>query len=177
MVAESCNAFIEGEGIIKQVRLPLSLHIFRVVWRNLIILGHNAVILVLVAILFKIQPRWIALMAIPGLLLICVNAVWIGLLGGLLSTRFRDIPQIIASVMQIAFFMTPIMWEPSAVAGRGYFLTVNPFYYFLSLVRQPLLDGTVDGWLWFVALAITASGWVVALVMFRRYRWRIAYWL
>lgn len=178
LVTENCNAFIDGEGIIKQVKLPLSLHVYRVVWRNLIILAHNFVIFILVAVVFKIWPSWSSLMAIPALLLICMNGVWIGLLCGPISARFRDVPQTIASVMQIAFFMTPIMWQPSAIPGREWFLALNPFYYFVSLVREPLLgNGTVAIHLWGWALAITVFGWIITFFMYRRCRWRIAYWL
>lgn len=178
LVTENCNAYIDGEGIIKQVKLPLSLHVYRVVWRNLIIFAHNFVIFIVVAVLFKIWPGWSTLMAIPGLLLICLNGVWIGLLWGPISARFRDVPQTIASVMQIAFFMTPIMWQPSAVPGREWFLKLNPFYYFVTLVRGPLLGNeaaAVHLWRW--ALAITVFGWVITFFMYRRCRWRIAYWL
>lgn len=178
LVTENCNAFIDGEGIIKQVKLPLSLHVYRVVWRNLIIFAHNFVIFILVAMLFKIWPSWSSLMAIPGLLLICLNGVWIGLLWGPISARFRDVPQTIASVMQIAFFMTPIMWQPSAVPGREWFLAINPFYYFVSLFRDPLLGNeTASIHLWGWAFAITVFGWIITFFMYRRCRWRIAYWL
>jgi ABC-type polysaccharide/polyol phosphate export permease len=177
LVTENCNAFIDGEGIIKQVKLPLSLHVYRVIWRNLIIFGHNFIIFILVAVVMKIWPGWSVLMAIPGLLMICINGAWVGLLWGPVSARFRDVPQIVASIMQIVFFMTPIMWNPSAVAGRRWFLELNPFYYFVTLVRQPLLGGEPTAHLWQCAIAITAGGWIIAFLMYRRCRWRIAYWL
>ncbi len=177
LVNENCNAFIEAEGIIKQVKLPLSVHVYRVIWRNLIIFAHNIIIFVLVAMIFKIWPSWYGLLAIPGLLMICINGVWIGLLWGVISARFRDVPQIVTSVMQIAFFMTPIMWFPTAVSGRTWFLKVNPFYYFMALVREPLLgdDPSIHLWRW--AILITACGWMVSFLMYRLCRRRIAYWL
>lgn len=177
LVTENCSSFIDGEGIIKQVRLPLSLHVYRVVWRNIIIFGHNFVIFILVVVLFRIWPGWSGLMAIPGLFIICINGVWLGLLWGPISARFRDVPQVIASVMQIAFFMTPVMWQPSAVSAHQWVLTLNPFYYLLALVRQPLLGGEPVNHIWRWALVITACGWIVSFLMYRRCRWRIAYWL
>lgn len=177
LVTENCNAFVDGESIIKQVKLPLSLHVYRVVWRNFIIFGHNFVVLILVAVLFRIWPGWPGLLVIPGLLIICVNGVWVGLFWGVISARFRDVPQIVSSVMQIAFFMTPIMWVPSAVSGHKWFLDLNPFYYFVALVRQPLLGGESTLRLWWWALAITTGGWIVAFLLYRHCRRRIAYWL
>jgi ABC-type polysaccharide/polyol phosphate export permease len=177
LVTENCNAFVEGEGIIKQVKLPLSMHVYRVIWRNLIIFGHNFIIFILVAMIFEIWPSWRGLLAIPGLLMICINGVWVGLLWGVISARFRDVPQIVASVMQIAFFMTPIMWLPTAVSGRTWFLKVNPFYYFMALVRGPLLGEDPNMHLWRWAILITVCGWTVAFLMYRLCRRRIAYWL
>ena len=42
---------------------------------------------------------------------------------------------------------------------------------------MPLLGGSAPMLSWLVAIAITIVGWVVTLVFFSRYRWRIAYWL
>lgn len=178
LVTESCSAFIEAESIIKQVQLPLSLYVYRVVWRNLIIFAHNIVIFVVVAIFFRIWPGWLDLLALPGLFLICLNGVWIGILAGLVSARFRDVPQIVASVMQIAFFLTPIIWQPKSLPGGGsLLLDLNPFYYFLELVRQPLLGHELTLYAWLMVLATTLCGWTAAFLMYRRYRRRIAYWL
>jgi homopolymeric O-antigen transport system permease protein len=177
LVNENCSAFIEAEAIIKQVKLPLSVHIYRVVWRNLIIFAHNFVIFIIVAVIFKIWPGWAGLFALPALALVCVNGVWIGILLGLVSARFRDVPQIVASVMQIAFFLTPIIWKPASLPGHGWILKLNPFLYFLDLLRAPLLGQLPAVSTWLAALAVTLCGWALALFMYRIYRRRIAYWM
>jgi ABC-2 type transport system permease protein len=177
-VTESCMAFIDGESIIKQTKLPLTLYVCRVLWRNLIIFAHNFVIFVLVAAIFKVPLGWSDILAVPGLLLLCVNGIWIGLFWGSLSARFRDVPQIVGSVIQIAFFMTPVMWETSSISQtRSWILEYNPFYYFLAVVREPLLGRNPGIELWLVSIAITLVGWIFAFAMFRRCRSRIAYWL
>jgi ABC-type polysaccharide/polyol phosphate export permease len=177
VTTEECNAFIDGESIIKQVQLPLSLHVYRVVWRNLIIFGHNFVIYIVVAVAFGIWPGLTGLLAIPGLLLVCLNGIWVGIFLGAISVRFRDVPQIIGSVIQIAFFLTPIIWQPESVPGREWILKLNPFYYFVTLVRQPLLGGGPSVHVWAGALATTVFGWLLAFLLYRRCRRRIAYWL
>ena len=55
-ISEGCVAFTGAESIIKQVDLPLSVHVYRVVWRNCIIFFHNAAIFVVVAAIFSIWP-------------------------------------------------------------------------------------------------------------------------
>ncbi len=175
-ITDGCSIFIGAESIIKQVNLPLSVHAYRTVWRNLIIFAHNLVIFVFVAIIFSIWPGWAGLLALPGLALLCINGVWVGLLLGLLSARFRDIPQIVASVVQVTFFITPVIWQPQSLPGRAFLIQLNPFYHFLELVRGPLLGQAPGLVSWLVALGVTVAGWLVTLAMYRRYSWRIAYW-
>src|SRR5262249_15065643 len=133
LVNEGCNSFIEAEAVIKQVRMPLSLHVYRVVWRNVIVFAHNSLIYFVVAVMFAVWPGFVGpLLAVEGLALLCVNGVWLGLLVGLFSVRFRDVPLIVASIMQVAFFLTPILWKPEQLVGRSWALDYNPFYYLME---------------------------------------------
>lgn len=176
LVLEGTGAFIMGEGLIKQLAAPLSIHVYRVAWSNLIIFFHNVWIFFIVALWYAKNPGWVALACIPGLVVVVVNGVWIGLLFGLLSTRFRDIPQIVASVVQVMFFMTPIIWRPEMVPGRALILHLNPFYYLVEIVRAPLLGYVPGARVWLGVLLITVLGWCVALLFYTVYRWRLAYW-
>ena len=178
LLVECCAAFTGAENIIKQVKMPLSVHVYRAVWRNLIIFFHNAMIFVVVALLFSVWPGWTGiLLALPGLALLCLNGIWAGLFLGTISARFRDVPPIVESVMRIAFFVTPIIWMPELLPRRAGLLDFNPFFHFLELVRAPLL-GQAPGFVsWLVVLGVTFGGWLVTFVLFRRYRWRIAYWV
>ena len=177
MVNEGCSAFINAEGIIKQLKLPLSTHGYRVACRALIIFAHNLLILAIVALLFPARPGWIALLAAPGLALLCLTSVWACLLFGLVSTRFRDVPLITANFMQVAFFLTPVFWMPEALPERAAVLQFNPFYHFLDLVRAPLLGQAPGMVSWLVATGITLAGWLVMFIFYCRCRQRIAYWL
>ena len=176
-INEGCAAFIDAGAIIKQIAVPLSVHVYRVVWRNMIVFVHNFIIFVIAAVVFAIWPGWTALLAIPGLVLLCVNGIWVGLLLGLISARFRDIPQIVTSVVQVAFFLTPIIWKPEQLPERTLILDLNPFFHVVGLVRGPLLGHAPELVSWVVVLSIALGGWLVTLAMYRRYRWRIAYWV
>ena len=177
VITDGCNAFINAEGIIKHVGLPLSVHVFRLLWRNLLVLCHNAVVFVIVAAIFGVWPGWAGLLAVPGLALLVLNGIWVGLLLGVISARFRDVPPIVASIVRILFFVTPIIWMPELMPGRAFVLDFNPFFHMVEVVRAPLL-GKVPGLVsWLAVLGITLGGWIVAFEFFRRYRWRIAYWV
>lgn len=179
VVTEGCDCFIAAEGIIKQLPIPLFVHVLRMVWRNLLILAHNIVIFPLVLLAVGRPMGWLALLSIPGLLVAAANLTWVALLLGVLCTRYRDLSQIIASLLQVLYFLTPIMWMPSSLpSGAGkYLLDFNPVYHILSIVRSPLMDELPSQSDWLVSLGICVVGWIVALVMYGRYKRRIAYWL
>ena len=174
---EGCAAFTGAEGIIKQTTQPLSVHVYRIVWRNVIVFFHNAIIFVVVALVFSHWPGWTGLLALPGLALVCVSCVWAGLLLAIVSARFRDVPPLVASLMRVMFFLTPIIWMPSLLPGRALLLEFNPFYHFLELVRAPLLGQAPGPASWLVVAGIALGGGLLTFVMFRRYRPRIAYWI
>ena len=177
LITDGCATFTGAENIIKQVDLPLSVHVYRMVWRNLIIFCHNILIFVVVAVIFSVWPGWTALLALPGLALLCLSGVWAGLLFGLMSARFRDVPPIVASIVRIAFFVTPIIWMPELLPGRAVLLDFNPFYHFLELVRAPLLGQAPELVSWLAVLGITLGGWLVTFALFCHCRWRVAYWV
>lgn len=174
---EGCAAFTGAEGVIKQTTQPLSVHMYRIAWRNVIIFLHNAIIFVVVALVFSHWPGWTGLLALPGLVLVCLSCVWAGLLLGIVSARFRDVPPLVASIMRVMFFLTPIIWMPSLLPGRALLLEFNPFYHFLELVRGPLLGQAPGLVSWLAVVGMALGGWLVAFAMFRRYRRRIAYWI
>jgi ABC-type polysaccharide/polyol phosphate export permease len=177
LINDACTAFITAEGYIKQMKLPLTVHAMRMVWRNLIIFAHNAVIVALVLVVWP--PALTAhLLLVPlAVLLIAANGLWIGISVGLVCARFRDIPQIIASLVQVAFFLTPIIWQAGMLGRYQWAAQWNPFYHFLELVREPLITASTNWTSWGAALGITAAGWLLTFVLFARYRGRIAYWV
>jgi ABC-type polysaccharide/polyol phosphate export permease len=176
-VERGSKCFTAAEGIIKQTCAPLSVHAYRVVGLDIITFAHHAVLFIPVAIIFSVtpQPQW--LLAIPGLILIVLTGTWVALLLGLICTRFRDIPEMIKSVMRVMFFLTPVIWHPDLVSRRAIFLTANPFYHYIELVRGPLLNKPIDPLHWYVAGAITFGGWLVTIAVYQRLRFRIPYWL
>ena len=177
VITDACNVFIHAESIIKQVGLPLSVHVYRLLWRNLLIIVHNAAVFVVVAAVFGVWPGWAGLLALPGLVLLCLNGIWVSLLLGIISARFRDVPPIVASIVRICFFVTPIIWMPELVPQRAMVLEINPFYHLVEVVRAPLLGEVPGLGSWIAVLSMTIGGWILAFAFFRRYRWRIAYWV
>ncbi len=176
-MSDGCNVFISNKGWLTNVRSPLSLFVFRMVWEHLIMMGHNALVYVGVVVLFGIHAGATGLLIVPALVLLIANAIWVGLLFGTLCARFRDIPQIVQSLMRVAFFVTPIIWMPDQLGERGYLALFNPFTYFVELIRAPLMGQVPSALTWGLALAVTLGGWALAGLVFAQLRARVPYWL
>jgi ABC-2 type transport system permease protein/lipopolysaccharide transport system permease protein len=177
MFTDGCNAFIGAEGTIKQVNLPYAIHVYRLVWSNVIVLIHNSVVFVAVAAIFGVPVGWQTFWIVPGLALFLVNAVWVALLFGLVAARFRDVPPIVGSFIQLSFFMTPIIWKPEILQGRSEYLDYNPFYHVLETVRAPLLGNAPGAENWAVAVAIMLVGIALTVVVYASSRHKLTYWL
>src|SRR6516164_3679526 len=140
MVTEGCGTFIAVQGIIQQVKLPFSLHAYRLVYRNLLTLAHNFVIIPIVLWLFPHSIVWTRLIElVPGLVLITIIGVWVSVLLGMISARFRDVPPIVASIVQVVFFVTPVMWPVQALGPNAWWADFNPIYAAIDVMRAPLL--------------------------------------
>jgi len=178
-INEGCTGFIEAERMIKQLPIPLFVHILRVLWRNLLILAHNILILPLVLLVVGKGIGLEALLAILGLLLVALCLSWLAFLFAMLCARYRDLAQIVASVLQVAFYVTPIIWMPSVLLDRmgATFLKFNPFYHLLDVIRAPLLGVVPSLTSWLVVLVVAIVGWGFTLLVFSRLRHRVAYWL
>jgi len=180
ITSEGSTCFTQAEGMIRAMRMPHALHAARVVVRNLLVLAHNVVVIVLVFGIFRVVPNADAFSLLPAILLWGVDAFAICLLLGVFGARFRDIPPIVGSVMQIAFYLTPIMWNPNMLAQRGLapmFVQLNPFYDLLEILRGPVLGEALNVGAWYAALGYSAVLVALAGAVFVAARPRIPYWV
>jgi lipopolysaccharide transport system permease protein len=177
LVTEACSTFTQSEGTIRSVRMPFFVHAMRVVVRNVISFLHNLPVIVAVFAIFGLWPGFVAAQSLVGLALWTMDAFAACILLGALCARFRDIPPIVGSVMQIAFFVTPVVWRPEQLGPKGWWLPYNPFDALLEVVRAPLLGQPATWQVWGLALAYSAGFCGLTWVMFSRVRTRIAYWM
>jgi ABC-2 type transport system permease protein/lipopolysaccharide transport system permease protein len=177
LLNESCNVFSSNAQRIEQLRAPMSLYIYEMVWRNLLILGHNLLIYVFIVVIFPVKPDWATLLVIPGLCLVVVNGIFAAMLLGTLCARFRDIPPIVSMIMRMMLLLTPVLWHPDRLANRAALVDFNPLYYFLEVIRAPLLGNAPPVSIWAVAIALTVIHGAIAIPFFARFNKRIAYWV
>jgi ABC-type polysaccharide/polyol phosphate export permease len=175
---DGCVSFIVSEKLLKQLRISYTLLACANVWRNAVLFFHNLTIYVFVCLYAGLAITWATLLVIPGFGIFCLNAVWITLLLGTLCTRFRDVQQLVGTLLQISLFLTPIFWSPDQLKGRIVILAqLNPLYHLIAIIREPLLGKAPDLSHWFIAIFITIIGWTVTIRMLTKFRPRIVYWL
>jgi ABC-2 type transport system permease protein/lipopolysaccharide transport system permease protein len=177
LITDGTSAFVKAEGILLQVRMPLTVHVLRSVTRNFVIFLHNSIIGVAVLVLFAVPQSLYSLVSLIGLALVLLNGFWVTMLFGMLCTRFRDIGPIVANLTQLLFFMTPIIWMPEALGENAWIMYLNPAYAFIELARGPLLGHVIPAQIWAMALGVTVVGFVVTFFMFARFRARIPFWV
>lgn len=179
VLTDATTVFPSSEGIIRQLPIPLFSHIVRMLTRNLYILAHNLIVVPIVYFWVGKEINWNFFLFIPGFLLLTLNLAWISLFLAVICARFRDLTQIVASVLQIFFYLTPIIWMPNLLPSRAatMILEPNPFFQLLAIVREPLLGSAASPSNYVYSFTLAIFGWIVAIIFFNKYRDRIAYWL
>ncbi len=183
-VIEGAQTFIANEGLIKQLPASLSVHVYRLVWRQFLFLLHNLVIYVLLMIIFPRPLGWDWFLSIPALALIVINGVWVGMFFGIISTRFRDIAPLLESLIQLAFYVTPIVWTMQTLRDRGgaageraRIAELNPLMHYLEIVRGPLTGVPVMWYSWVIVGLCTIVGLLITTIAMRQWRGRVSYWV
>ncbi|NMM46730.1 ABC transporter permease [Rhodospirillaceae bacterium KN72] len=178
IVTESTAIFVASTPFIMQKGMPYSTFVYQVIHRNVVVFFHNLIVFVLVMVVFGVYPTVSLLFLIPSLALFMLNALWVALLVGTLCTRFRDFGNLIVSILQIIFFITPVFWIPEQAGSRKVlFVDPNPFYHFIELIRAPLLGHPPTMMNWAVTIGTLVVGSCLTLIIFGRFRSRIPYWI
>lgn len=171
------KCFIDMEGVMKQIPLPVSFYALRSVSTEVILFGHNFLVYVGVILVFGIKLNWTVLLAIPAFALLALNALWVVIVLGTLCLRYRDIIPIVTNLTQIAFLVTPVIWVADLVKNRRVIVDANPFFHLVEILRAPLLGKPIDPMNWAVAGGLALIGWVIAFLCIGFTKRRMPYWL
>jgi len=179
MMTEACSVFLFGKNFVRQMRFDYSILVYALIWRNFITFLHNLLVYVFVVLVFAphlLGP--VTLLAVPGIAIVLLNGAWMAFLLGTFCLRFRDIAQLVGTLIQISIFITPIFWPPGYLQGSysAIFVSFNPLYHLIEIVRAPLIGQVPDASSYLAVLVITIAGWGAAYAVFSMFRRRLAYW-
>lgn len=178
LIVEETTAFIGAEHFLKQLKLPFSTFVLRIIFRCFIIFMHNIVVMIPLYFVFHIQLTPAVLFIIPSLLLLFFNAFCYGFILAVIAARFRDVAQLINSVIQVIFFLTPIMWNPDILPEKyQIWVMLNPFAQYVELLRAPLMSTMPSLYSIVAVLFLSVLGMYLAARLMLRIRHRIIFWI
>ena len=176
-LGEMPHLFVDSASYMKDMNInPLTI-LLRALIRNCIIFTHNLLIIVGIYLYFGIWPGWTGLLAIPGFMLVMLNLAVIGIPISIIGARFRDVAQINQSLLQVIFFITPVLWFPRLLGEGSWIVAGNPIFYFIDLIRSPLLGHPPQLLSWAVSGLTFLATSIIALLIYRSKRASIAFWV
>ncbi len=174
---EGSQTLIYAGGLIKASNLPIGFYVMRMIHRNFIIFLHNIMVVPMVWLFLPWHLGWNMALAIPGIVLVYGFTMGVTFIIAMVCCRYRDIPQIVATLVQLFFFISPIIWMPDQLHGGHTVLRFNPVGYLLSVTRDPILMRSVPMESWVFAAITDILVLSVAALIYVRYRKRIVYWV
>ena len=177
MIVKGCQVFIVNRRIIQQIPLALSTYLFQHTARELIILAHHLLVVIGVFIIVSYPISTSILMAIPALVLVILNAFAVVMIVATLSTRYRDLVEVVTAVLRPMMFITPIIWNVDLVPARAIYVIYNPLYHLIEIIRAPVLGQATPLFSWMFTLGFTFVMVLVAITIFNKNKDKIVYWL
>lgn len=177
IIVDAPSVYVNQASIIRNIKLPLFVYPLLLITKHLINLAHNIPILIGVFIYFNIPVSESTFLAFPALLLVTLNMLALSVLLGILGARFRDLTHIIGMIMPMMMFLSPVFFRPRYLPFNEFLVWLNPFSYWIEIIRYPLLGEIPDRFLLQSNLVMLAIMLLLASWLFSRKFRHIAYWL
>jgi lipopolysaccharide transport system permease protein len=155
-ILEASGVLIAGGSLIKKVMFPAEVLPMVTVLTNLVhfLLGLP-ILLVFLVYYGRLTPA--ALLLPLPLLVQLVLTVGLALIVSALTVHFRDLQNILAHLLHLWFFASPVLYYYGETTGRvRTLLRVNPMSHLLVSYQQMLFEGHFDHWRGLFATALVA---------------------
>jgi ABC-type polysaccharide/polyol phosphate export permease len=178
LLNEGTSVFIESQSYLKQIKMPYIVFVLRLIARNFIIFCHNLVVMIPIVLFFHLPVNWHTLLFFVGVLIFLGSAISLCTLVAVIGLRYRDVQQIITNLIQVTFFLSPILWQPSIIPEKyQHWVYWNPVTHYLAIMRSPLLGEAPSLMSYQVTIGLMVLGFLGVFLLFSRVRARLVYWL
>ncbi len=143
---------IERSLLLNSTISELSL-VLRVVWRNCVIFLHNLPVVALTLIISQGTLPLNVVFFLPLALLTALVMLFPLLVFARLSLWQRDLKSFLPAAIQVAFFLTPILWIPPEHGILYVLFRLNPAAWLIVLSQSLFLEGE---------LRVTLLAWLIA---------------
>ncbi len=164
-LSEATNSLIAGGNLIKKVLFPAEILPIVSVLTNMVNFFLGLFILVPSLIYFGRLHLSFYLLWFPVAVIVqLVFTLALGLFLSALTVHFRDIRDLLANVLTLWFFSTPIIysWQQDNVRKYKQLFDLNPVTHLAISYQEVLFFGPVGHWKWLLALGAASAGLFLA---------------
>jgi ABC-type polysaccharide/polyol phosphate export permease len=176
-VTGASTVFSRSASVIKNIPTPPLRLSLQLLFQQIVNLIHNLVVVAFILVIYQRSLGTTSLLAIPGLLLVLVNLLWVIQFLGFLGARFRDFDPFVSSIMPILFFMSPVLYRSTQLGPQSILMKFNPMSYWIEIVREPVLGTVPHTSAYTVSILMAFVGWVLAIWITRSKGSRLPYWV
>lgn len=177
VIVDGCTSLTSAEAFIRSQKIPYSVFIYQTVARNMMVMVLTIPAVVAIGLIVGIPVHPTAFAALGALFIYVLNGIWVGIVLGMISARYRDLEHLVQTAMRILFFVSPIIFVPAALGEFGRYIAYNPFFHYIEIFRAPIIDGNLAPASWGVVLVITVAGFACAALTYAASRRHIPFWV
>ena len=174
-ITDGCKVFISNGKQIKEVPINYFSYVCKLLLKNIFIFVFGCISISIVLVYFDkfkdVDPFGVIL----GLIIVTLNGFWFSILIGMLTLFIRDITELISNVMRLVFFITPVLWVPALAGSRAYLVHLNPLFYFLDVIRSPILGQALNQNTLLITCTIGIIGLVLSFIIYYMNKDKIPY--
>jgi lipopolysaccharide transport system permease protein len=178
LLSEVGNTFLNYTHFIKATKIDKAQFVWAAVYKQLLILLHHMVVYAALLILGIIDLSFYILLSVPAVLLLFALSIPVTAIAAILFARYRDLSRLVGSAMVVLMMVTPVFWQANMVQGwRAAFYYLNPIYYLIEIIRQPLLGHWPGVTIVAVVCGMTIVAWIAGALFYRRFERYVVFWL
>lgn len=173
------SSISDRKDLLTKVRFPAQVLPATVVLTNLINFLLSLPLLLALGLFFGVMPSWHIVFLVPVLLVQTFFTLAITYLLAALNVAFRDLQHIVGNLVQMAFFLTPVLWDLKVAPAIGtltkeesqqLLLTFNPMASVVASYRDIFYEQRLPSWqpLLSVAALSLVLMWISTNVFERR---------
>jgi ABC-type polysaccharide/polyol phosphate export permease len=177
---DSVDAFRNNKAFILDGNTRLTDYALKSIAKSLFYFAFSMIGMLVMLIWSPAVPTPAILSLFVTIPVVLVNMFWVSYSLGILGARLPDLSEILNTVLMLGFLFTPIIWEgqrysPDSIGGT--IVRLNPAYHMLEIVREPLFGRmpAVSSMLYVAVL--TLFGWLLAIILCRRYSRYVPIWI
>lgn len=176
-VTDTTNILITNRILLLSINLPVMFFFLRSFYKNFLIFLLSGFIYLIILFFVDVKIKNEIFYFPIGLLIFCIFLFSLNIIIGVWSARFRDLIPLTHISLRILFIITPVFWTKNILKEYTFILDYNPFYYFLELVRNPLIGKIVHTNIWIVSSSLTFVSLLLAFLSVYKSDKKIKFWL